>query len=70
MRQELLKPENKEVYKLRAHTAESPFGNIKHNLKYRILLRRGRERVKIEIGLLCILHNILKIAKHSKLVMS
>ena len=70
MRQELLKPENKEIYKLRAHTAESPFGNIKHNLKYRFLLRRGRERVKIEIGLLCILHNILKIAKYSKLVMS
>ena len=63
MRKELSIPENKESYKLRAHAAESPFGNIKHNLKYRILLRRSLGRVKIEIGLLCILHNILKISK-------
>lgn len=70
MRQELAKDENKELYKLRAHAAESPFGNIKHNLKYRILLRRGRDRVKIEIGLLCILHNILKIARYASTAMS
>jgi len=64
MRVELAKPENKNLYKLRAHAAESPFGNIKHNLKYRILLRRTAERVKIEIGLLCILHNFFKIGNY------
>lgn len=65
-RETLLQPENKELYKLRSHSAESPFGNIKHNLKFRIFMRRTVERVKIEVGLLRILHNILKISNFQK----
>lgn len=62
MRERLSADENKETYKKRAHVSESPFGNIKHNLKYRIFMRRGQDKVQMEMGLLCILHNILKIA--------
>jgi len=61
MRERLSRDENKKIYKLRAHCIESPFGQIKHNLKYRIFMRRGREKVKMEISLLCMLHNLLKI---------
>ena len=52
-----------ETYKKRAHMAESPFGQMKHNLKYRIFMRRGLEKVKMEMSLLCMLHNMLKIAQ-------
>lgn len=70
MRVALAEETNKEIYKLRAHAAESPFGNIKHNLKYRILLRRRAERIKIEVGLLFMLHNILKIAAFRRRIAS
>lgn len=63
MRENLLKEENKELYKKRAHSAESPTGHIKHNLKFKTLMRRGIEKVKMEVSLLLMLHNILKIGK-------
>jgi len=63
MRERLYREENKELYKLRSHCIESPFGQIKHNLKYRIFMRRGRDKVKMEISLLCLLHNLLKIGQ-------
>src|SRR3989344_8599389 len=43
------------------HTAEPPFGNIKHNLGYRYFLLRGLEKVQGEFNLMCIGHNINKI---------
>lgn len=61
MRARLKEPENQKLYKLRAHAIESPFGQIKHNLKYRIVMRRGRKKVLMELSLLGMLHNILKI---------
>ena len=61
MRKRLSCEKNKELYKQRAHSIESPFGHIKHNLKYRIFLRRTWEKVKMEILLLSMLHNMLKI---------
>lgn len=54
---------NKEKYTMRAHSAESPYGDIKHNKKYRIFMRRGLEKVKTEVSLIFMLHNILKIGK-------
>lgn len=62
MRERLSEEENQQKYKIRSHCAESPFGQIKHNLKYRIFMRRGREKVHMEMSLLCMLHNILKIS--------
>jgi len=61
MRNELGKKLNLKIYAKRAHSAESPFGQIKHNLKYRIFMRRGIEKIKMECSLLFMLHNILKI---------
>jgi transposase len=52
----------KETYKKRAHMTESPFGQMKHNLKFRIFMRRGLEKARMEVSMLCILHNLLKIA--------
>ena len=63
MREKLNKDENKELYKKRAHSSEAPYGHIKHNLKYRQVMRRGMEKVKMEIALLGILHNGLKLGE-------
>ena len=57
--------ENQELYKKRAHAAETPYGHIKHNLKFKILMRRGIEKVRMEMALLGILHNGLKLAGNS-----
>ncbi len=65
MRHCLSKSENKEKYKRRSHCSESPNGNIKHNLKYRIYMRRGRDKVAMEGSLLCMMHNILKMGNFS-----
>jgi len=48
-------------YNKRAHAAESPYGNVKWNLKFRAVMRRGREKVLMEAALLFMLHNILKL---------
>jgi transposase len=62
MRERLGKKKGRARYAKRAHTAESPFGQVKGNLKFRQLMRRGREKVMMEVGLLFMLHNILKLA--------
>lgn len=48
-------------YNKRAHAAESPYGNVKWNLKFHAVMRRGREKVLMEAALLFMLHNILKL---------
>ena len=48
----------KEEYKKRKETVEWPFGNIKHNLKFREFLTRGIENVRIEHNLVCTAHNL------------
>ncbi|MCK4815278.1 transposase, partial [bacterium] len=62
MREKFEGEENKELYKKRAHTSEAPYGHIKHNLKFKILMRRGITKVRMEMALLGILHNGLKLA--------
>jgi transposase len=52
---------NQETYRKRAHASESPHGQIKHNLNFRILHRRGKVKATMEMSLLLILHNIMKI---------
>ncbi len=61
MREKFEIEENKELYKKRAHASESPYGHIKHNLKFRILMRRGIAKVRMETALLGMLHNGLKL---------
>jgi hypothetical protein len=61
MRKKLTSKKQKRRYGKRAHSAESPYAQIKHNLKYRIFMRRGKGKVTMEIALLFMLHNIMKI---------
>jgi IS5 family transposase len=48
-------------YNKRTHAAESPYGNVKWNLKFRAVMRRGSEKVLMEVALLFMLHNMLKL---------
>jgi transposase len=62
MRERLGKEENRARYNLRGHAAESPFGNAKRNLKFTFVMRRGKEKVMMEMALLFMLHNMMKIS--------
>ena len=61
MREKLQQEVNQELYKVRAHTAEAPYGCIKRNWKFTHVLRRGITKVAMEVALLFSLHNILKL---------
>ena len=56
-------PEAKKIYSLRKITVEPNFGNIKQNLGFREFILRGLEKVKIEMNLVSIAHNLQKIHK-------
>jgi len=49
-------------YRLRKHTVEPVFGQLKEARGFRRFLRRGKENVAGEWSLLCIAHNLLKLA--------
>ena len=49
--------------KERSVAAETPFGDIKHNMGYRRFRLRGLEKVHIEWGLVSIAHNLRKVNK-------
>lgn len=51
-----------EKRKRRSIEPETVFGNIKQNKGFRRLMLRGIEKVKIELGLLAMSHNIAKLA--------
>ena len=61
MREKLQQEVNQEIYRLRAHTAEAPYGCIKRNWKFTHVLRRGIAKVAAEVALVFSLHNILKL---------
>ncbi len=61
MRDKMSTDEGKRIYSLRKITAEPVYGNIKANLGFREFLLRGIEKVKIELNLVCIAHNLQKI---------
>jgi len=63
-RAKLMTDEGRKEYQKRMHTVEPVFGNIKHNLGYRQFLMRGIAKVKGEFNLMCIAHNIKKIATY------
>ena len=62
MRRKLEKASSRRRYNKRAHSAESPFGNLKWNLKFHGVMRRGLGKVRMEAALLFMLHNIMKMA--------
>jgi transposase len=63
-REKLISDEGRKEYQKRMHTVEPVFGNIKFNLGFRQFLVRGTTKVKGEFNLMCIAHNIKKIATY------
>ena len=63
-REKLISDEGRKEYQKRMHTVEPVFGNIKFNLGFRQFLLRGAAKVKGEFDLMCIAHNIKKIATY------
>lgn len=61
-RTNLLSEQGIELRKKRGIDVETPFGNIKHNMGYRRFLLRGLKKVEVEWGLVCIAHNMRKLA--------
>lgn len=61
-RENLLSEQGIEYRKKRAVDVETPFGNIKQNMGYRRFLLRGLKKVEIEWGLVCMAHNMRKLA--------
>ena len=60
---ERLKTEKGIYYrKQRPVDVEPVFGNIKHNKNFKRFLLRGIDKTEIEWGLLCIAHNLKKLA--------
>jgi transposase len=58
----LQSPEGKHLRSQRLVEAEAVFGQLKHNWGFRRFLLRGLEKVETEWGLLCVAHNIAKLA--------
>ena len=57
-RSNLTSEQGKKLYGKRKSTIESVFGNLKHNLKYRMFQLRGLLKVNSEFLLMCIAHNL------------
>ena len=58
MAHKLKTPEAKELYKLRKQTVEPVFGIIKHCMRFRQFLMRGKEKVSGEWNLVCTAYNL------------
>jgi transposase len=63
MRRKLRSEEGREIYKKRLYTAEPVLGNIKWNRRRIMMSLRGLEKVRGEFSLMCLVHNVKKIAK-------
>lgn len=58
----LKSPEGVKLRSQRPIEVESVYGRLKHNWGVRRFLLRGKEKVKVEWGLLCMAHNMAKVA--------
>ena len=63
MEQRFSKPENKKLYSKRQPMNEGAFAQIKENLGFRKLYRRGLKAINTEFELITAAHNILRISK-------
>jgi len=61
-RENLLSEKGKALRSRRGVEVEGVFGRLKHNWGFRRFLLRGQEKVRIEWGLLCLAHNLAKLA--------
>lgn len=67
MKERLNSEEGKKMYVRRMHPVEAIFGHLKHNLQYTQFLLRGIAKVKAEFTLMCLTHNLRKLANHLKI---
>ena len=62
MRKKLRTEDGKELYQERMSTVEPVFGQMKQNRGFTEFLLRGEDKAKVEFLMMCIVHNIEKIA--------
>jgi transposase len=62
----LLSEEGKQMMKRRREDVEPTFGDIKRNMQFRTFNLRGKRKCLIELGLICIGHNLKKIKSYLK----
>jgi transposase len=62
MRQRLLSDKGVKMRKIRPADTEPVFGNVKQNKNFRRLSLRGEEKVRVELGLIALAHNLAKVA--------
>ena len=61
-RQNLLSEQGRALRSRRSTEVETVFGQIKHNMHFRRFLLRGQAKVKTEWGMVCMAHNMKKLA--------
>ena len=61
-RKRLQSDEGRQIYGKRKIEVEPVFGHIKWNREFKRFLLRGLDKVKIEWGIMCIAHNMMKVA--------
>ncbi len=61
MKEKMNTEEAKEIYQIRKIVVEPVIGNIKENYGFTKFYLRGLEKVKIELNLISIAHNLKKI---------
>jgi len=66
MRNRLASPKGRRIYGKRKYMVEPVFGDMKHNRNMRGMLLRGKLKATGEFLLMCIAHNLRKIAKHMR----
>lgn len=66
MRHKLSTKEGRDIYSRRKSSAETAIGNLSQNMGFRGFLLRGLKKVKGEFSLMCIAHNLRKIARFVK----
>jgi transposase len=60
MRERLRTEDGIAAYRHRGHIAETPHGHIKHNMRFRQLSVRGKDRAEAEWTFACAIHNLFK----------
>jgi transposase len=60
----LLSEQGLALRQLRSIKPETVFGDVKHNMGFRRFMLRGLKKVDVEWGLVCIAHNLRKLAIH------
>jgi hypothetical protein len=63
MRNRIDSPEGRALYSRRLGTVEPVFGNLRHNKGMRRFTLRGKKKVNTQWNLMCMVHNIEKLAK-------